>query len=357
MDQRHRGLRAEVRLGCAHLAIAVVHAPLQGDELARRDPIRRPGRDDRPRGCGLVEHRQVLHADALAFLAVAARAGEVPGAGAVEVERAAELVAFLFLRVRDAGIELRAARARRDIGGKGFHLRWLVGRAEDALRGVLAAAPLQRGHAVEEPGLQVHHPVGVLEVARQPRIRALQHARAAPEVAFLERGVLRALRFFPERLALELEELGRAAFGDHLAVALDFLGAVLRLGHARRSTAHGERRAECNASHATAASVLLLSPWLSSQLTSILSPFAPPLRRNENTGLRDTAWLIWASTTGLPFTLTVRFWMKCSGTSLPSESLRCPVSIGWVISTRTSVKPWPSVARIFMGPAGMANVS
>src|SRR5512135_3927711 len=46
--------------------------------------------------------------------------------------------------------------------------------------------------------------------------------------------------------------------------------------------------------------------------------------------------------------------MKWAGTSLPSGPLRCPVSIGWLISTRTSVKPLPSVARIFIGPAAMS---
>src|SRR3954468_12775564 len=91
-----------------------------------------------------------------------------------------------------------------------------------------------------------------------------------------------------------------------------------------------------------------VSPLLSSQLTSILSPFAPPLRRKVNTGLRDTAWLICASTTVLPFCFTVTFWKKCSGWLLGG------VVIGWVISTRTSVKPLPSVARIFIGPAAMS---
>src|SRR5437016_2673678 len=86
-------------------------------------------------------------------------------------------------------------------------------------------------------------------------------------------------RTHPGRPALELEELRRAALGDHLAVALDLLGAVLCLGGAGRSTAHGKRRPQCDESHAIAASVLLVSPWLSSQLTSILSPFAPPFRR------------------------------------------------------------------------------
>src|SRR5207237_5048406 len=134
-----------------------------------------------------------------------------------------------------------------------------------------------------------------------------------------------------------------------LAVALDLACAVLCLRRRRARRQSGEGREP----HATAASVLFDSPWLSSQLTSILSPLAPPFRRNENTGLRDTAWLIWASTTVLPLTLTRRFWMKCIGTSLPSESLRWPVSIGWFISTRTSVKPCPSVARIFIGPVAM----
>src|SRR5262245_10421899 len=93
------------------------------------------------------------------------------------------------------------------------------------------------------------------------------------------------------------------------------------------------------------------SPLLSSQLTSILSPLAPPFRRNENTGLRDTAWLTSASTTGLPLSLTVMFWMKCSGCPL------CAVVMGCVISTRTSVLPPASVARIFMGPAISASAA
>src|SRR5207253_11455375 len=123
--------------------------------------------------------------------------------------------------------------------------------------------------AVEEPRLEVHHAVGVLEVARQARVGAFQDPRALAEVAFLERGVLRSLRFLPERLALELEELGWAALADHLPVALDLLGPVLRLRYA----GHGERQREKQNPHATAASVLFDSPWLSSQLTSILSPF------------------------------------------------------------------------------------
>src|SRR5205809_936162 len=125
---------------------------------------------------------------------------------------------------------------------------------------------------MQEPRLEIHDPVGVLEIARQARIRALEHARAAAKVAFLERHVLRSLRLFPERLAFELEELGGTALGDHLAVALDLLRRVLGESGARQR----ERGNEGKRSHATAVSVLFDSPWLSSQLTSILSPLAPP---------------------------------------------------------------------------------
>src|SRR5205814_2684617 len=89
MDQRDSRLRAERRLRRAHLPIAVVHAPLQRDDLARGDTVCRPARHDRARVLRLVEHRQLLHANALAFLAMAARAVEIPGADAMEVESAA----------------------------------------------------------------------------------------------------------------------------------------------------------------------------------------------------------------------------------------------------------------------------
>src|SRR5688572_28012188 len=99
--------------------------------------------------------------------------------------------------------------------------------------------------------------------------------------------------------------------------------------------------------------MLFDSPLLSTQLTSILSPLAPPFRRKVNTGLRDTAWLISASSTGLPFCFTTTFRMWCR------PSFICAVVIGWVISTRTSVWtaavfPPASVARIFIGPAAIS---
>src|SRR3954468_24060874 len=334
MDQRDRRFGAEGRLGRAHLTIAIVHAPLQRDELAGRDTIGRPAGDHGSRGVGLIEHRQLLHADALALLAVAAGAGEVPGADAMEVKRAPELVGGFLLRMRYPRLHLHAPRLRGDIGGERFEFRRTVGAAGDARDRPFPAASLEGHHAVQEPRLEVHDAVGVLEVARQVGIGAFQHARALTQVAALERHVLRPLRLLPECLALDLEELRRAALGDHLPVALDLACSVLR--RHRRGARQRQQGERCQ-SHATAASVLFDSPWLSSQLTSILSPLAPPFSRKENTGLRDTAWLICASTTVLPFTLTVRFWMKCIGTSLPSGSLRCPVSIGWFMSTRMSV--------------------
>src|SRR5688572_18759742 len=99
--------------------------------------------------------------------------------------------------------------------------------------------------------------------------------------------------------------------------------------------------------------MLFDSPLLSTQLTSILSPLAPPFRRKVNTGLRDTAWLISASSTGLPFCFTTTFRMWCR------PSFICAGVIGWVISTRTSVWtaavfPPASVARIFIGPAAIS---
>src|SRR3954462_3555611 len=333
VDQRDRGLGAEGGFRGAHLAIAVVHAPLQRDQLAGRDAIGRPGRDHRPRRLWLVEHRQLLHADTLAFVAVAAGAGEVPGADAMEVNGASEHGGGFLLRMLHTGGDPHAARLRGDIGGQGLEFRRAVGAPEHAAGRLLAAAALERRHAVEKPRLEVHDRVGILEVTRQVGVGAFQHARAFTEITVLQGHVLRPLGLFPERLALQLEELGGAALGDHLPIALDLAGAVLCLRQRRARRRGGEGREP----HATAASVLFDSPWLSSQLTSILSPLAPPFSRKENTGLRDTAWLICASTTVRPLTLTVRFWMKCIGTSLPSGSLRCPVSIGWFMSTRMSV--------------------
>jgi hypothetical protein len=78
---------------------------------------------------------------------------------------------------------------------------------------------------VKQPRLEIHDAVGVGKVARQVRIRAGQRARSHPEVAALERDLLRALLLLPKRFALQLEQLHGAVFRDHLLVFLE-----LRLG-------------------------------------------------------------------------------------------------------------------------------
>src|SRR5262245_30588443 len=82
-----------------------------------------------------------------------------------------------------------------------------------------------------------------------------------------------------------------------------------------------------------------------------LSPAFAPFTLNPNTGLRAIAWLVSARNTGLPLSWAVIVWMKCSGTTFPAASLRCPVSIGCAISTRTSSRSPSSFARIFIGSA------
>src|SRR5262249_49505456 len=185
------------------------------------------------------------------------------------------------------------------------------------------------------------------EVARHCGVGALEDAGPEAEVASLERDLPRSLRLLPQRLALELEQLRRAALAHHLPVALDFLLDVLR--RRRRAECKADEDPREGAAHAPAVSILFDSPLLSSHATSIWSPLAPPLSRNENTGLRDTAWLTSASITAFPFSFTLTFWMKCSGWPL------CAVVMGWVIRTRTSVLPPARVALIFIGPAMSAS--
>ena len=89
-------------------------------------------------------------------------------------------------------------------------------------------------HAVHEARLEVHHAVGVGEVARQLRVGALHHARPEPEVALLERDVLRARGLLPQALAARFPQLGGVAVLQRLAVLLDFLLGVLPEDQRRR---------------------------------------------------------------------------------------------------------------------------
>src|SRR6185503_11684753 len=97
------------------------------------------------------------------------------------------------------------------------------------------------------------------------------------------------------------------------------------------------------------ASSVRLSPLLSTHVTVIRSPAFAPFTRRNSRGLRETAWLHWASMTGLPLWVTTTLWMKCSGTTVPFASLRLPVSIGCIMMMRTSATSPCSVARILIG--------
>jgi hypothetical protein len=104
----------------------------------------------------------------------------------VEEKRFSELVGFLLPGMRAACGELHAARLAGNIGREVLHFGGLVLVAEYALGRLFGAAPLQRGHAVEQTRFEVHHPVGILEVARQPRVGALHHPRTEAQITFFQ---------------------------------------------------------------------------------------------------------------------------------------------------------------------------
>src|SRR5690606_16271799 len=87
--QCNRGIGGEIGFRHAHLTVAVIDAPLHGLEGAVRYPVGGPSGDYRAGSAWRTEHRQLLHANTLALLAVAACAGKVPRAGAMEEQRAA----------------------------------------------------------------------------------------------------------------------------------------------------------------------------------------------------------------------------------------------------------------------------
>src|SRR6266853_567618 len=102
---------------------------------------------------------------------------------------------------------------------------------------------------------------------------------------------------------------------------------------------------------AMTASLVRLSPLLSSQVIVTLSPGLPPLTRKCRKGLRETEVPHCADSTVLPPCVTVTFRMKCAGIALPLASLRRPVSISWAISTFTSTLSPVMLARMRIGSA------
>src|SRR5208283_3825040 len=74
-------------------------------------------------------------------------------------------------------------------------------------------------------------------------------------------------------------------------------------------------------------------------------------------GFFDTAVPHCAERTVLSFHVTVTTWMNHAGIGCPCASLRCPLSISWLISTLTSVESPTSVARIFIGSGISASAA
>src|SRR5690349_12831208 len=105
------------------------------------------------------------------------------------------------------------------------------------------------------------------------------------------------------------------------------------------------------------ASSVRLSPLLSVQVICTLSPGLPPAKRNDRNGFLATAGPHSAESTVLPLCVAVTFWMNHAGIVAPFESLRWPVSISWLISTRTSTLSPAIVARIFIGSAMSASAA
>src|SRR5207249_7488269 len=60
---------------------------------------------------------------------------------------------------------------------------------------------------------------------------------------------------------------------------------------------------------AIVASSVRWSPWLSTQLTAILSPALPPLKLNCTNGFLETAVPHWALMTVLPLWVALIFWI------------------------------------------------
>src|SRR5882724_2218427 len=102
-------------------------------------------------------------------------------------------------------------------------------------------------------------------------------------------------------------------------------------------------------------SSVLRSPLLSTQLMVTFSPGLPPLKRKCMKGFFDIEVPHCADSTVFPAWVTVTFWMKCAGTTAPLGSLRWPVSISWLISTRTSTLSPAMLARMRIGSAISAS--
>src|SRR5260221_2732731 len=138
---------------------------------------------------------------------------------------------------------------------------------------------------------------------------------------------------------------------DALVHVVHDLDRIARRGRCHEG-GYGERGAgKKGADHVMVASSVRLSPLLSTHVITTLSPGLPPENRNDRNGFFETAGPHSAESTVLPLCVAVTFWMNHAGIVAPLASLRCPVSISWLINTLTSTLSPAIWARIFIGSA------
>ncbi len=203
----------------ALLAVAVVQAVLHAPHLAVGDAVGGPGGKAYAVAGGLAQVGQVLQADALARLAMAGGAGEIMRAAALVEEALAHFVHGALLRMVLRQMKGHALGLRGNPGGQGRGVGALA-LAPLAVDDDLGVYALQRAHAGEQARFQVLHLAGVGKPARQLDEGALDHARPLAQIAAFQRRVLGAALLFPQLFALGLEQVGRVAVLQHLAVLL-----------------------------------------------------------------------------------------------------------------------------------------
>jgi hypothetical protein len=90
---------------------------------------------------------------------------------------------------------------------------------------------------VDQPRLESITPVGIGEVPRHRRVRALDHPVPCPDRIARATRSSAALRL-PERLAAQLPQLGRVAILQQFAVAGDVVDGRFLLGEGTRANAN-----------------------------------------------------------------------------------------------------------------------
>ncbi len=145
--------------------------------------------------------------------------------------------------------ELHALRLAGDEGRDGREVGRGLSAGWPGANDLGALEALQLLHAPRDPGLRVHHPVGVGEEARQLRERAFELAGALAQVARLEARVEWTTLLLPEAFTLVDIQVARVAPGvvaQHLAIALDlFLRRILTGSDGPPERSQKGRAGEC----------------------------------------------------------------------------------------------------------------